>query len=75
MLYYDPVWCTYANAVNVTRLLLDANISSVSGLTIDALKLLTVLCTSEPVQMIGISATFLVWPQFYCYLNCINLQL
>jgi len=40
--------------VNARRLLLDANSSSMSGLAVDVLNLLTVLCSSEPVQMIGI---------------------
>ena len=40
--------------VNACRLLLDANSSSMSELAVDVLNLLTVLCSSEPVQMIGI---------------------
>ena len=45
---------TLRTAVNVSRLLSDANSGSMSGLTVDLMNLLTALCSTEPVQMIGI---------------------
>jgi len=42
------------DAVNVSRLLLDMDSSSENELVIDIISLLSILCTSEPVKIIGI---------------------
>jgi len=46
--------------VNVCRLLLDTNSGSVSELAVSVMNLLMVLCSSEPVQMIGISSRHVI---------------
>ena len=58
-------WCTqYRNVTYCCecgfRLLLDANVGSVSGLVVTVINLLTVLCSSEPVQMIGIFRHYVI---------------
>lgn len=62
--------------VTVSRLLFDACNGSLSGLMSDVLKLLTVLCSSERVQMIGLLCIFvfslnagLIAFFVLCYLN------
>jgi len=50
----------------VCRLLLDANSGSAAVLAVDVMNLLSVLCSSEPVQLIGISSRHVIFcRQFY----------
>lgn len=49
------------NAVNVSRLLLDIDSGSESELAVNVTSLLCVLCSSEPVKIIGILNIFITY--------------